>query len=134
MARRTPRGAPAEPGLEEVVVIALAAARVARAISVDDITRAWRERLDRSVGHADGDRRNHRARRLLADLVSCPVCTGWWASLFMSTLWPGSHRIRRGLSVAGAQVLITLAERLVSEQGRAVIRQADGDEPSPVSP
>lgn len=120
--RRSAQG----PRLEEVIVIALAAARLARVISVDEITAPWRDRLDRSVqqdGHS-GDRR--RLPRLLAELVQCPVCTGWWASLAVSALWPGSHRLRRGVSVAGAQVLITLAERLVSEQGRAAIRAADG--------
>jgi hypothetical protein len=34
-------------------------------------------------------------------------------------------RFRRGLSVAGAQVMITLAARLVSEEGRAAVREAD---------
>jgi hypothetical protein len=58
------------------------------------------------------------------------VCTGWWSSLLLSMVWPGRCRFRRGLSVAGAQVLLTLAERLVSEQGRVAIRQAD-EEPTP---
>ena len=61
----------------------------------------------------------------MADFVKCPVCTGWWASLAASALWPGHHRLRRGISVAGAQVLVTLAERLVSEQGRVAVTQAE---------
>ena len=40
-------------------------------------------------------------------------------------MWPGPLRLCRGLSVAGSQVMITLAERLVSEQGRAAIHEAD---------
>jgi len=34
-------------------------------------------------------------------------------------------RVRRGIAAAGVQVLITLAERLISEQGRAAIHRAD---------
>src|SRR4051812_47566540 len=89
------------PRLEEVVVIALAATRLARAISVDDITEPWRQRLNRAADEA-GDSR--RVIRFVADLVCCPICTGWWASLAVSALWPGSYRLRRGMSVAGAQV------------------------------
>jgi hypothetical protein len=88
-----PRG----PGLEETIVIALAAGRLARAISVDQI----------------------------AELLRCPVCVGWWTSLATSFAWPGRMRVRRGIAAAGVQVLMTLAERLISEQGRAAISRAD---------
>jgi hypothetical protein len=110
--------------LEDVIVIGLAAARVARAISCDEITVALRRRLDHaSASSEDGHRRA--LARWSSNLVHCPVCTGWWASLALSALWPGPMRFRRGLSVAGAQVIITLAERLVSEEGRAAVREAD---------
>ena len=121
--RRRP---PVGPGLEEVIVIALASARVARAISVDEITEPMRVRLNEVVGVGDQDCR--RGRQLLVGLVNCPVCVGWWASFVLSALWPGRHRLRRGLSVAGFQVLITMAERLLSEQGRLAVRQIEEEE------
>jgi hypothetical protein len=114
----------AVPSLEEVVVIALAAQRLARAISTDTISAPVRGRLSRWV-----ERTPRRGAGALAhsleELVNCPVCTGWWTSLAMSAVWPGPARLRRGVSVAGAQVVLTLLERLVSEQGRAAIHHAD---------
>jgi hypothetical protein len=107
------------PSLEEVVVIALAAQRVARAISTDDVSRPLRDALDRWAGNGTG------FRSTLTRLIACPVCTGWWASFAVSSVWSGRMRIRRGLSVAGAQVLLALVERLVSEQGRASVHSAD---------
>jgi len=112
------------PRLHDVVVIALAAQRVARAISCDEITAPLRDVLDRWA-ELQQPRAAGRLARMVADLARCPVCTGWWASLAMSLAWPGPGRLRRGLSVAGAQVLLTLLERLVSEEGRAAIHHAD---------
>ena len=110
--------------LEEVMVIALAAQRIARAISTDTISAPLRQRLNGWAG-----RRQQRplgsVAHTLSELASCPVCTGWWTSLAMSAVWPGPARVRRGISVAGAQVVLTLLERLVSEQGRAAIHHAD---------
>jgi hypothetical protein len=111
--------------LEEVVVIALAAQRLARAISTDEITAPLRDRLDTWAASAKRGRATGVVAGRLADLVRCPVCTGWWTSLAMSASWPGGSRLRRGVAVAGAQVLLTLAERLVSEQGRAAVHHAD---------
>jgi hypothetical protein len=118
------RRAVSGPGLQEVVVIAFAADRVARAVSLDEISAPLRERV-RGSDQAS----MHRMRRLVADLVDCPVCTGWWSSLALSMMWPGRYRLRRGLSVAGVQVMLTLFGRLVSEQGRVAIRQAEVEEP-----
>jgi Protein of unknown function (DUF1360) len=106
------------------VVLGLAAARVARAISCDEVTAPLRERLARAARSVDGGGHGT-VVRWASELVQCPVCTGWWASLALSAMWPGRLRLRRGLAVAGAQVLITLAERLVSEQGRAAVHEAD---------
>ena len=108
------------PRLESVVVLALAASRIARAVSVDEITAPARRRL--------GDwatRRHGGAGRMLDELVHCPVCTGWWASLAVSAVAPGRQRLLRGVSVAGMQVVLTLAERWISEEGRAAIGNAD---------
>lgn len=103
-------------------MIALAAGRVARAISVDQITEPVRARIDR---WADGGSGPAPVRTTLAALVRCPVCVGWWTSLALSSSWPGRMRLRRGVAAAGVQVLLTLVERVVSESGRAAIHQAD---------
>jgi Protein of unknown function (DUF1360) len=110
------------PGVEETIVIGLAAGRLARAISVDEITEPLRARVDRWAA-ASGPSRG--ARQRVAEFVSCPVCVGWWTSLAMSLAWPGRMRLRRGVAAAGVQVLLTLTERLMSEQGRAAIHRAD---------
>jgi hypothetical protein len=121
---RLDHGGAIPPSLEEIVVVAFAAQRLARALSTDSITaplRHWVERVART--------RNGRATGRLAgsasELLACPVCTGWWASLAVSAAWPGSGRFRRGLSAAGVQVLLALLERLVSERGRSAIHDAD---------
>jgi hypothetical protein len=111
------------PSLAEVVVIALGAQRVARAVSTDEIAAPLRRRVDRWAETADGRRRV--GARWTATLLSCPVCTGWWASLALSCAWPGRARLRRGISVAGAQVLLAMFERWISERGRASIHEAD---------
>jgi hypothetical protein len=112
------------PPFGDVLVIALGAQRIARAISTDEITAPIRERLDRWAGDATGTAYGPVAQRL-SELVRCPVCTGWWTSLAMSAMWPGTARMRRGISVAGLQVIFTLLERLLSERGRASIHEAD---------
>jgi hypothetical protein len=122
--RASRRGQGGSTRLEEVVVIGLAAARIARAISSDEITAPLRERIARAAG-PEHSGRGRPLVKWASELVNCPVCTGWWASLALSAMWPGPLRVRRGLSVAGAQVIITLAERLVSEQGRAAVKEAD---------
>lgn len=113
------------PGLQEVVVLALAAQRLARAVSMDEITEPLRERLDQWALPVTERKVPQGVASRIAELVRCPVCSGWWISLAVSALWPGRNRLRRGVSVAGAQVSLTLIERLVSESGRGAIHQAD---------
>jgi hypothetical protein len=103
------------------VVLALGANRLARAISVDEITAPARAAAARwTDGHLPAG-----AAKRLQDLVECPVCVGWWTSIAVSLWAPGERRVQRGVTVAGAQVLLTLAERLVSERGRAAIHEAE---------
>jgi hypothetical protein len=109
-------------GLEEVVVLALAANRLARAIAVDEITEPVRDRVDAWA------RRGSAGRERLAQLVHCPTCTGWWTSLALSLVVPGRRRLLRGVAVAGGQVMLSLAERLVSEQGRVAVYEAKAEE------
>jgi hypothetical protein len=120
--RRSRRPAsPDLPGLEEVIVLGLAAARLARAISVDEISEPARARLTRTARATPA-----RAWSTWADrLVGCPLCVGWWTSLAVSLAAPGRHRLLRGMAVAGAQVVLALSERLISEEGRMAIHTAD---------
>ena len=107
--------------LEQIVVLALASNRLARAVTVDEITGPTRERLLAWTG----SRLPAAGQERLEQLVNCPVCMGWWTSIGLSLLTPGPRRVRRGMAVAGAQVLLTLAERLVSERGRAAVHEAE---------
>ena len=100
-------------------MLGLAASRFARAVSLDEISSPLRRRLEQRA--EDGGVVSSWANRL----ASCPLCVGWWASLGVSMVAPGRHRLLRGLSVAGVQALLALAERLVSEEGRAAIHEAD---------
>lgn len=102
-------------------MLALASTRIARAISVDEITKSGRERLERAAARPGGARWLDWAHRL----VDCPLCIGWWTSLAVSLVAPGRQRLLRGAAVAGAQVMLTLAERLISEEGRTAIHMAD---------
>jgi hypothetical protein len=107
------------PSLQDVVVLGFAASRVTRAISLDEISAPLRERF--AARAARGGPVFEWAHKL----VTCPLCVGWWVSLALSFALPGRHRLVRGASVAGAQAMLALAERLVSEEGRAAIHDAD---------
>jgi hypothetical protein len=115
--RRSPVDAGATPRLEEVAVLALAATRLARVISIDEITAPIRRRLEEWAAEASAPK----WREWSLELVRCPVCIGWWTSLLISLAAPGRHRLLRGVSVAGLQVVLALAERLISEEGRAAV-------------
>ena len=114
-------GTRAVPRLEEVAVLALAATRLARVISIDEITAPLRRRME---DWAEGPS-TPKWRGWSLELVRCPVCVGWWTSLAVSLAAPGRHRLLRGVSVAGLQVLFALAERLISEEGRAAVHVAE---------
>jgi hypothetical protein len=103
----------------EVMVLAFAASRITRAVSLDEITAPLRVRLEERAENGGT------ALAWATKLVECPLCVGWWVSLAVSIAAPGRHRLLRGASVAGVQVFLALAERLVSEEGRAAIHEAD---------
>ena len=108
-------------------MLALASDRLARALSVDSVFESARARCDGwASAHPDA-----RVPRWISSLVGCPLCTGWWISLGVSAVAPGRHRLLRGIAVAGAQVMLSLAERLVSEEGRVAIEHADLLEEAP---
>lgn len=59
------------------LVIGLAAFRIYRIAGVDQITEPFHGRLNAS---------RHPVGMWLSDLVSCPWCIGWWASLALAAL------------------------------------------------
>ncbi|HSP27035.1 MAG TPA: DUF1360 domain-containing protein [Ilumatobacteraceae bacterium] len=107
------------PRMEEIAVLAFASTRLTRAISLDEITAPLRDQLDQKAENGG------RTWVWASKLVSCPACVGWWVSLSISVMLPGRHRLLRGASVAGLQMLLALLERLVSEEGREAISSAD---------
>lgn len=119
--RRSSAGVGAVPRLEEVAVLGLAATRLARAISIDEIAAPARRRMELWANEASAPK----WRQWSLELVRCPVCVGWWTSLALSLVAPGRRRVLRGVSVAGVQVLLALVERLISEEGRAAVYVAD---------
>ena len=102
-------------------MLALAATRLARVISIDEITAPVRARMEAWAGEPSSPK----WRTWSLELVRCPVCVGWWTSLGISLAAPGRNRLLRGVSVAGLQVLVALAERLISEEGRAAVYGAE---------
>ena len=99
--------------------MAFAASRVTRAISLDEISAPLRSRFESRA------ERGGAVLRWANKLVTCPLCVGWWVSLALTFALPGRHRVLRGASIAGTQAFLALAERLVSEEGRAAIHGAD---------
>jgi hypothetical protein len=99
----------------------LAATRLARVISIDEITVPFRRRMEQWAEGPSAPKWRTWSR----DLVQCPVCVGWWTSLAISLAAPGRSRLLRGISVAGLQVVLALAERLISGEGRAAVYVAE---------
>lgn len=110
------------PRMEEIAVLAFASTRLTRAITLDEITTPLRGRLEQKAESGNS------AWVWASKLVSCPACVGWWVSMAISVMLPGRRRLLRGASVGGAQMLLALLERLVSEEGREAISSADLEE------
>jgi hypothetical protein len=88
-----------------VIVLGLAAQRVAMVVTEDSIFEPVRERVGRGA-------RQGSTREWLANLIMCPWCFGVWAAFavtglwFWATDWPGlGEYLVTALAVAGTQVL-----------------------------
>lgn len=77
------------PGGWQFLLLALAAFRVTRLIGWDSITEKIRQRiLVKATGAMHGSRRVVTARKtMLAKLISCPWCLGWWVCLAWWAAW-----------------------------------------------
>lgn len=75
------------------VVIGLAAFRLYRIAGVDSITEPIHGRLNAS---------RHPVGQWFSELVSCPWCIGWWASLGLAAFgwWAGLYTWPEGVLVA----------------------------------
>jgi hypothetical protein len=128
MARRYPavaRGTPRAEGLSPVLV-GLAGARLARAVSVDEITKPLRDRLALWAYRPDAVG----WQRWLYDLVECPICSGTWltagayaVSRYGKRRGPLNEELVTLAAAMGVHVLATLADRLMFQVGEAAIWQ-----------
>lgn len=75
------------------ITIGLAAFRLYRIAGVDTITEPFHGRLNAS---------RHPVGRWFSDLVSCPWCIGWWASVGLSALgwWAGLFTWTEAIPIA----------------------------------
>lgn len=122
------------PLILAVLIVALAAHRLARGVAVDSITDRPRDWLyakaytqpvaqpfppgarDEHDAELEGweppppARVKSRAWSWLYGLTSCPHCCGWWLSLGLWiawTNWDDSHAVIAAVAVAGAQSVIS---------------------------
>lgn len=62
----------------ETIVAGLAGHRAARALSIDDITEAFREKVLNWSIDIDATDAQVKRRGYIADLIHCPHCAGFW--------------------------------------------------------
>jgi hypothetical protein len=96
-------------------VVAFAGYRLARAVSVDDITKECRDLLYRWTYETGEPPKNY--RRFLVDLIGCPICTGWWITITIGLICssqlidgPLVLHLLLAVSAAGGQCWLTLRE------------------------
>jgi Protein of unknown function (DUF1360) len=94
--------------LERLVLDGLATYRLARLLTMDDLTKGPRDWLWK--------RAQQRGHHKVAELVTCPHCVGVWAAagvVLVGPTIPGWHRVRAFLAVAGlASLAATVAGSL----------------------
>jgi hypothetical protein len=89
--------------IEDLVLDSLAAYRLARLVTMDDLTKPARDR----VWHWAMEHKRHR----LAEFVTCPHCVGVWVAAGVVSFTalrgvPGWRHVRTVLAVAGAESLM----------------------------
>jgi hypothetical protein len=89
--------------IEDLVLDGLATYRLARLLTMDDLTKPARDRVWKWAA----DREMHR----LAEFVTCPHCVGVWVAAGVVSLSalrgvPGWRHVRTFLAVAGAESLL----------------------------
>lgn len=97
------------------LVVALAGYRLARAVSVDDITKPIRDLLYRWTYGTGKPPKNY--RQFLFDLVTCPICTGWWITITLGLVTsmsltdaPAVQHLLLAVAAAGGQCWLTVRE------------------------
>jgi hypothetical protein len=106
------------------VLVGLAGARLARAVSVDAISKPLRDRLALWAYRED----SRAWQRWLYDLAECPICSGTWltAGVYAVSRY-GKRRLSwndelvRVAAAMGVHVLVTLADRVMFQVGEAAI-------------
>lgn len=94
--------------IAEIAVCALAAWTVTYGLVFSDLLEGWRTRI--GIGYdldEEGFAIDRWAGNKLAELVNCPSCTGFWASLLIGLLWfSGLEIVVQFLAVAGTVLLV----------------------------
>lgn len=107
--------------IEVAVIAGLAGYRLTRAVTTDTITEplrrglaAWAYPQEELEG---GGKSRHVVRQWLFNLLTCPLCLGFWITLsvalaFQAAIhWPGSlEALVVALAACGAQALATLVD------------------------
>lgn len=82
------------PLVVRVACCALAAYRIGRAVAVDSITLGFRKRIYK-LAYPDGSQDGHgtilHPWDWLYNLISCPHCVGFWATLAIWLVWGQGH-------------------------------------------
>lgn len=103
-----------------VVLVGLAAYRLARALSVDSITEPFRAWVF-WAGHDDPDGSDEppvtsRPLAWLYGLVSCGYCASWWIALVLFLVWTGLGWVNllAAVAAAGAAALFVGIDQAVA--------------------
>lgn len=102
--------------LLRVLIVGLAAYRLARAVSVDTITDPARAWLYEAAYGPDGEAEGGWGWRWIYGLLSCGYCCGFWISLGLYALWVnagGSRPFVAAVAVAGAASILFGLDRVM---------------------
>ena len=109
-------------GLAAVLILAFVVYRIARVMTVDAISDPWRAWLYSQVQNTGPDKRSF--ARWALKLLTCPYCLGVWLafivvlfwSLVVADDWLGWEYPLAALAVAGAQSLMTSADKKLTQE------------------
>lgn len=103
-----------------VIIVGIAAYRLARVVAVDSITEPARSCLF-WAGHADPDNTGpivtSRVVAWAYALVSCPFCVGWWLALLLWFAWPPASTGAIAVGALAAAGVASLCSSLDASRG-----------------
>lgn len=107
-----------------LLVLGLATIRLTRTISFNTVFEPFRKHLTEIKADSCGAGENvhprgEGARRVIGELIACPICAGTWSALAMVALWSFAPPVVYVFAVAGASELFHWAFDLLEWSGRA---------------